>query len=315
MGSSQSVAAVSPHTETEFLSHDESVFPSQCDSSPPSDSEEEAAKPPAAVVHIDHAASKRLQAVTLLQDAEWTIKRVANRFKVSTRTVRRWKQRTVFEAGWMGERKKSTGRPPTITKEIGRKFYQAMKGKKRRSLRRSVKLLQQGVGKKVAPSTLSRYLKTKTNLKPFHPVRTPNLSTEKKARRLRFAQLYLDHDWDSTYVTDEKFFPLIAPLNTKNDIVWDSKSGRNDRARYITVGVQVWAGISSFGKTDLVFLEGKKDSKNYIDQCIDTQLGKMRSNVGRRRWWLQQDGAKKHTSHYTLAELARRRINAIPPEH
>ena len=256
----------------------------------------------------------RIRAITLLRDAHWSPQKVARLVNYSTRTLKRWKERLRQDPEWDGSDLPRSGRPPTITGKISKKIQRHMKGKRHHSLRATVKHLSKR-GIQLTSSGLQQHLRTKTDLKPFRPIRTPQLSKEKKKKRVEFAQLYLDHPWDRTLITDEKFFGLCPPLNAKNDVVWDDKPGVNRVKRWKAPGVQVWGGISHWGKTDLVFLEGKKDSDGYLDQCIYPQLPKIRCNFGHRTWWLQQDGARKHTSRTTLAALQAARIHVIPPHH
>ena len=131
---------------------------------------------------------------------------------------------------------------------------------------------------------------------------------------MQFARKYAAHDWSSTLFTDEKYFPMVAPLNRKNDVVWAEPGDTNLVRRKKAAGVQVWAGISERAKTDLVFLEGPKNSASYISQCLEPELKKIKSAYGRRPFCLQQDGARKHTSAETVDWLRRKKMWFIPPE-
>ena len=133
-------------------------------------------------------------------------------------------------------------------------------------------------------------------------------------KREEFSKKYFYHPWNKVLFTDEKFFSLTPPYNPKNDVIWGEKGDRNDVCRWRSKGVNVWAGISSMGKTDLVFLEGKQDSENYIKQCLAPELRKFRLKVGRRTWWLQQDGARKHTSRKTMEWFRKNVRSFIPPK-
>ena len=255
--------------------------------------------------------ANRSRVKTFFNEINLSPSQISRRTKIPERTVRRWCSR--IDEGWDLKDKKKSGRP----KKLSEKNLKWLKKKTIRKRKRSPNYLQKKLEleKKVIVSkeTVRRSLHS-LHLKPIRPQKVPRLDDGKKQKRVEFCQKYLNHPWEKVLFTDEKFFSLTPPYNIKNDVIWGESGDKNQTQQWRSTGVNVWGGISHYGKTDLIFLQGKQDSLNYINQCLAPQLRKMRSIFGKTTWWMQQDGAKKHTSRETLSWMQKKRLRIIPPK-
>ena len=96
-----------------------------------------------------------------------------------------------------------------------------------------------------------------SGLKPFRRVRKPALSKQQRKDRVKFARDNKYRDWSKVMFVDEKAFHLLPLPNRKNDVVWEDTSEEvpPQPSTHTTAKINVFAGISMNGKTDLHIFE------------------------------------------------------------
>lgn len=128
----------------------------------------------------------------------------------------------------------------------------------------------------------------------------------KKCRALlqRFAAPSIDH----ILFSDEKIFNVESKWNSQNNrvigtSVQDLPPGANRMQRTLhPPSVMVWAGVSSMGKTGLVFVDQgvKVRKENYIsDILIPRVLPLSQTMFPGMEWHFQQDSAPAHAAKLT----------------
>ena len=128
--------------------------------------------------------------------------------------------------------------------------------------------------------------------------------TEKhKQSRLQFAKANSNKDWSLVVFSDEHKFQQYKGGNPTHDQVW-AKSKSEVPGREVErwgLAMDVWAGISSQGKTELFFYEGSLNAQGY--QHILRQALRPMAQVWfeneKNGWELQQDKATAHTAKST----------------
>jgi inhibitor of nuclear factor kappa-B kinase subunit alpha len=108
--------------------------------------------------------------------------------------------------------------------------------------------------------------------------------------------------------SDEKFFTIEQSHNIQNDrVISPNAAAANRRGRTISrcqkpAGVMVWAGVTSNGKTPLVFVENgiKINANNYINDILEAVvLPWSQRHFGDQPWIFQQDSAPAHRAKTT----------------
>ena len=115
-------------------------------------------------------------------------------------------------------------------------------------------------------------------------------------------------------MSDEKRFYLFSPGNRKNDVVWASNASivpTKPRVAH-SPSIHVWGGITRYGKTPLVNIEGTLNAAGYQSILNGTMLPTARQLFGRGAWWFQQDGAPVHTAKSTQQWLTKKKLKFIP---
>ena len=198
------------------------------------------------------------------------------------------------------------GRPPKVTPAIRKKIKRNIKDKDQMSPRKIAARV--GVGRETIRVTAKRL-----GLHPYHKRKRQLLSADHKRRRLAFARKYAKHDWHATMLTDEKIFNLFPASNSRNDVVWtDSPDSVPPRQRVSkSAGIMVWGGITYYGKTPLIRLDGKVNAAAY-QSALKRMLPAANKLFGERHWCLQQDGASPHTAASTQQWLADNVPSFIP---
>ncbi|KAL3666445.1 hypothetical protein V7S43_019056 [Phytophthora oleae] len=113
--------------------------------------------------------------------------------------------------------------------------------------------------------------------------------------------------WERVIFSDEKKFNLDGPDGYQyywHDVRVDLKL----YSKRVSGGgsVMVWAGMNTYGKTDIAFLEGRQDSKCYtdtLDSYLAPFLQNLRENHGIPNPIFQQDNASIHESRFTREHI------------
>ncbi len=214
---------------------------------------------------------------------------IVRRTKYPRSFVERWVKAAI--EGRSSNDNARSGRPPKITPIIKSAIKKKMKLKRRRSVRRIAREMD------LSKSTIQRVAHT-IGLQPYHQPRKPLLSADHIRRRYNFAVRYANHRWDRTIMSDEKYFYLFPPGNSKNDVIW-AENGYQVPPRLAVQKppfVHVWGAFSRKGTLPLVRIHGNLDAAGYKTILKNTMLPAATAIFGRARWWYQQDGASTHRS-------------------
>ena len=152
-------------------------------------------------------------------------------------------------------------------------------------------------------------------LTPFKMQRSSRLMDAHKKARLAFAKKYKDKDWSNVVFTDEHAFKQFRSGNSQHNFAW-----RHRREQVPTreierwpITLNVWAGITLKGKTDLVFYEGGLKALEY-QRILEKTLLPFASDVfedDEIEWELQQDKATSHTAATTKKWLEDHNVDTI----
>ncbi|KAJ0406372.1 hypothetical protein P43SY_006980 [Pythium insidiosum] len=140
------------------------------------------------------------------------------------------------------------------------------------------------------------------------------MTAEHRRERLSWAKEKLSSkfDWTIVMISDEKKFNLDGPDG--NQYYWhDRRLPPEFYSKRVAGGgsVMVWAAISSHGKSQIHFLEGRQSARSYIGTLEAALLpfsAAMRQQLGDRDPVFQQDGASIHTAQVVKTWLTTQNI-------
>ena len=195
-----------------------------------------------------------------------------------------------------------SGAPRKATTPVKKAIIKFTKGKRKRSIRKNVKNLKAKgitIGKDAVASVLKQ-----AGLFPYKRRKIPRLNDKQKKKRVKFAKNYLNHDWENTLFTDEKPFLLFAATNPQNDRVWTDDPDQVPPVELVkhAASVNVWAGVSAKGKTELYFYEGTIGARQHV-AILEKAKKDFKKIFGNKKWTYQQDGATAHSANMTTAWL------------
>jgi hypothetical protein len=198
--------------------------------------------------------------------------------------------------------KPRSGRPPTSSsKIIIKKVRDRIRQNPRRSMRKMANDLQ------IGRESLRKLCRDKLKLIPYKIQKAHILTDSMKKVRMERCKLLLKRFSSARHLgivfTDESLFNVEAFLNHQNDrILSRNISDANMKGRIASrsghpQSVMVFGGITSDGKTPLVFVDSgvKINSQNYLnDVLIKEVLPWSQSHFGTKPWTFQQDSAPAH---------------------
>uniref|UniRef100_A0A7I5E7H4 DDE_3 domain-containing protein n=1 Tax=Haemonchus contortus TaxID=6289 RepID=A0A7I5E7H4_HAECO len=231
---------------------------------------------------------------------------IARRLHINDRTVRRIVAQ-YRERGHHLPLPKS-GRPRTVNVPRIRKVI-----KKRISRNDEVSMNKIASDLHISRRSVQNIVKCELDFHSYRFFRGQMLSEAAKKNRLEKCQKLLavragrlsDIVW-----TDEKIFTVEVAHNSQNQRQLLPRAEKNSRKRRVKTrslfpkSVMVWAGITSEGKTPLVFVDKniKINSETYQNVILrDTRLPWARNHFGERNFVLQQDWASAHGSKSTIS--------------
>ena len=196
-----------------------------------------------------------------------------------------------------------SGAPPKVTTPVKKQIIKFTKDKRKHSVRKNVKALK-AKGIALSRPTVALVLKD-AGLFPYNRRKIPRLNDKQKKKRVLFAKKYLEHDWESTLVTDEKPFLLFAATNAQNDRVWTDDPEKVPPVELVkhASSVNVWAGVSAKGKTELYFYEGTIGAKQHVAILEKAKHDFKKIFQDNSKWTYQQDGATAHSAKMTTEWL------------
>jgi hypothetical protein len=161
--------------------------------------------------------------------------------------------------------------------------------------------------------TIQRHLASNPTLRLMKLKKKPYLTAKHASRRLDWARSALNNrlDWDSLVWSDEKRFNLDGPDGFQyywHDLRKDQKY--LSRRQFGGKSIMVWAAIGSKGKTKIAFIEGKLNSKRYIEVLSEYLLPAIREIFG-RNCKFQQDNPPVHTSKMSKKWFKTNKIDVI----
>lgn len=171
----------------------------------------------------------------------------------------------------------------------------------------SIKIRNEAVKRgtrKVTGRTIRGTLKRQGYMK-LVPKAIPMLTRAVKANRVKWCKEHLNDKWNTTIFSDETIFQFYR--NKKKQ--WTK--GRRVRKPVPSHGPQVtaWGGISSRGKTSLVFVEGTIDAHKYCE-ILEEHLLEFSTKFP-DGWRFQQDNAPPHRAKVTREWLQAHNIEVL----
>ena len=204
-----------------------------------------------------------------------------------------------------------TGRPCKLSESDRKRLVKAVKGRERRSTRKTAATFKTKSGK-VSKNTVQRTLRSQ-GLIPHRKKRIPKLTQRQKAKRVEFAKEYRREDWTKCAFWDEKRFELHHPSNPKNDIVWDERGQEYFREEEkFPKSIMVGLAITVHGPTRLVIYPGTVDAPAFIKHIVHpvADINKM---FGDEKWTMVMDKASCHTAKVSQDWLAENVPKTLPP--
>lgn len=204
-----------------------------------------------------------------------------------------------------------SGAPVKVTTPVKKQIIKFTKNKRKRSTRKNVKALK-AKGIVLSRPTVMTVLKD-AGLFAYKRRKIPRLNDKQKKKRKVFGKKYLEHDWEHTLVTDEKPFLLFAATNRQNDRVWTDDPEKVPPVEVVkhASSVNVWAGVSAKGKTELYFYEGTIGAKEHVEILKKAKNDFKKIFPGNTKWTYQQDGASAHSAKMTSTWLEDNGIDYI----
>ena len=189
-----------------------------------------------------------------------------------------------------------------------------MRGKTRRSSRIVARDLKRLKVADISYKTVQRAARSR-GLRPFRRAKSSRLTEKQKSDRLKFAKANRKKDWSGVVFSDEHKFKQFKGGNPQHDILW-AKSVSEVPVKEVErwgLTVDVWAGISSRGKTKQFIYEGGLAAKDYQHILKKVLLPAARKlfKDEKLRWELQQDKATAHMAKSTMDYLEKNGVAVV----
>jgi transposase len=157
---------------------------------------------------------------------------------------------------------------------------------------------------KVTARTIRGTLKGQGYIK-LVPKKIPLLTRAMKANRVKWCKEHLNDKWDTTIFSDETIFQFYR---TKKE-QWTKHGKPRKPAPSHGPQVSAWGGISSRGKTSLVFVDGTINAHKYCE-ILEHHLLEFAANFP-AGWRFQQDNAPPHRAKVTREWLQQHNIDVL----
>ena len=161
-----------------------------------------------------------------------------------------------------------------------------------------------------------RIIKQDLDLKLYHRVKGQKLTESDHEKRVvrvkRLLRTMTKENLRKTFFSDESIFTVEGLYNAHNDVFYSPAVKKSDideerihhgRSQFPKC-VMVSGAISRLGKTSLYIIEQgvRVDSKYYCESLLSQLIPEM-TNLSGGNFIFQQDGARAHTSKYTIAYI------------
>lgn len=176
-------------------------------------------------------------------------------------------------------------------------------------------------------STVQRIIRNDLLLKCYRRVCVQKLTEDNKRKRLERCRALLERiprrDLSKVWFSDEKTFSLRPPKNQQNNRLYATGQRKRDvradrlisERQHFAKNVMVAGCVSRTGKTEIVFVgENAKVNAEYYRNNILTRFFTDINRQAGNNWIFQQDGARSHTAHDTVAFLDVQAPDFIKPD-
>ena len=173
-------------------------------------------------------------------------------------------------------RKRGSGRPSLIAKEVGTKIESLIKEDDLLELKEIKQILKDKNRLVLSTRIIRRYLKS-IGYTHDMPIERHELTQKQKEDRLKFCKEYIDHDFTSTVFIDETLFRAGSAKQRK----W-RKKGEKHGVSYHKYGkkINAWTGISISGKTS-IYLFSENMTKELYVKIMEKHLKEMEWIAGK----------------------------------
>ena len=175
----------------------------------------------------------------------------------------------------------------------------------------------------VSKDSVFRMIHLDLKLEMFHRVKVQNLTEKDHLKRMtrakRMLRYFTREKLQKTFFSDESIFTVEGRYNANNDVFYarEKRKGEVDEKRLhhgkssFLQSVMVSAGILNLGKTSLYLIKRgvKADSGYYCQSLLSQMIPEMTALSDNGNFIFPQDGARSHTSKYTLPYMEK----DIPP--
>lgn len=258
--------------------------------------------------------NKRLQIITLMENADLSMREVAKRLGVDHKTVSRTWQR-YQETGDHRTNYHECGRPTVFNEKDERQIRRICVKNPRSS---AAEILHEiGASGDCSTRTMQRTL-NRIGCKAMKPGRRPFVNASQAQRRMQWAK---DHrgwtvnDWKNVLWTDETVIEIRdnAPQYVRVVDGHELTPAHFVRTTKHPTSVMIWGCFSWYGTGRAHVVERTMNSEVYISDIIDGRIvQQMAVTFPEGNGWLQQDNAPCHVSRRSMAHLQSKGIRVLP---
>lgn len=209
--------------------------------------------------------------------------------------------------------KKRTGPKKKINKRMSLRLRRTIFGLIQRGERINSRKLIEETDLNVSIWTLQRYLRARA-MRYGNSKKRLCIDDKNRIDRMTFAKRCLieNHNWHSTIFTDEKKFKLDGPDNWKSYYPGNNEIKLYPRQSRICGGggIMVWMMVLPNGMLSYRIIDGKFDSKIYVNLIKTSAVPIMRAN-GYSSFYYQQDNCRVHTASLIQNFMKNQKMNVL----
>lgn len=232
--------------------------------------------------------AKEITQIDLLLEMKWSFRQIAKKISRSHHVIENYVQKRENYG------KKYVGRTSSATSPRDRRRIL----KESSNSAQSAKQLKEKLDVNCSVRTIQRIRQQAPHLKRKKMLRKPALKDHHKKARMSFAEKHVSwtSQWNDVVFSDEKKFNLDGPDGYSYYFHDIGKEELELMSRQHGGGsVMVWGAITSNGPIELVILNGRQSSIDYLE-LLKEQKEKMGNKLGRHPFIFQQDNASIHTA-------------------
>lgn len=232
--------------------------------------------------------AKEITQIDLLLEMKWSFRQIAKKIGRSHHVIENYAQKRENYG------KKYVGRTSLATTSRDRRRILKESSNSAQSAKQSKEKLDVNCSVR----TIQRIRQQAPHLKRKKMLRKPALKEHHKKARMSFAEKHVSwtSQWNDVVFSDEKKFNLDGPDGYSYYFHDIRKEELELMSRQHGGGsVMVWGAITSNGPIELVILNGRQSSNDYLE-LLKEQKDKMAHKLGRHPFIFQQDNASIHTA-------------------